>query len=606
MAFVVAADYADLLEAHEDRRQQEAPVAATVERRRHPPPLRAPAARLRDRHPGLGRRPASPSSPDRWASRIELAPQAGATFELQVDAIDPDQDMDETARAARLHHHRPWREGLTRVVVPGNPLAERILGRAARTSPRSRSLEGEPDEWLALQAGMPLYPAFFGRDALTAGWQGGAARPRRDARRGAHPAGPAAVGPGLRLARRGAGQDPLPGAHGPARAARDQPLLRLLRRLREPVDVRHLARQPLRLDRRARPTSSGTGTTACRILEWADTYGDRDGDGYLEYLTRSPAGTKNQGWKDSGDAIVDEDGRPVPAPIATCELQGYWYAAQQLMAVLAWVIGERRRARELWRAARALKQRFNRDFWDPEERFYGLALDPDKRLVRAATSNVGHCLATGIIARERLRDVADRLLAPDMFSGWGIRTLTTRHPCLQPAELPPRLGVAGRERHHLLRPAADGLRRRGAARGRGALPAVASSTAATGYPRPWAATRPTSTRPPGPTRGRTARRRGTPAPCRWSLQSLLGLMPYAALHVLVVDPLLPAWLPGSSCTGSGSAAPPPRCASGATSDGRTHARVLEKDGPLHLIRQPPPEAIGVGFGRRLRALLPPR
>src|SRR6185503_5760323 len=103
---------------------------------------------------------------------IELAPQAGATFELQIDAVDPDQAMDETARTARLHHHGRWREGLTRIVVPGNPLAERILRRASEDLASFPSLEGQPDEWLALQAGIPLYPAFFGRDALTAGWQG--------------------------------------------------------------------------------------------------------------------------------------------------------------------------------------------------------------------------------------------------------------------------------------------------------------------------------------------------------------------------------------------------------------------------------------------------
>ena len=116
--------------------------------------------------------------------------------------------------------------------------------------------------------------------------------------------------------------------------------------------------------------------TARRVLEWARTRGDRDGDGYLEYLTRSKMGPKNQGWKDSGDAIVYEDGRPVPAPIATCEVQGYWYCAQQLMAGLAWIKGERAWAKQLWRSARELKRRFNRDFWMEDEGFYCLALDP--------------------------------------------------------------------------------------------------------------------------------------------------------------------------------------------------------------------------------------
>src|SRR5437867_3681658 len=137
-----------------------------------------------------------------------------------------------------------------------------------------------------------------------------------------------------------------------------------------------------------------------------------DGDGYLEYQTRSSKGTKNQGWKDSGDAIVYDDGTPVPSPIATCEIQGYWYAAQQLMRALSWMSGARTDAAAHGSSAVALKDRFNRDWWMEEEGFFALAMDPDKRLVRAATSNVGHCLATGIISAEHVRPVVGRLFAP--------------------------------------------------------------------------------------------------------------------------------------------------------------------------------------------------
>jgi glycogen debranching enzyme len=140
--------------------------------------------------------------------------------------------------------------------------------------------------------------------------------------------------------------------------------------------------------------------TVRRILDWAREYGDADRDGYLEYLTRSSSGTKNQGWKDSGDAIVYDDGRPVPAPIATCELQGYWYAAQQLMSILCVVMKEPRNAVAYRRSASALKERFNRDWWMEDGQFYALALDPDKRQVRAVTST-RHCLRA-IIDRERL------------------------------------------------------------------------------------------------------------------------------------------------------------------------------------------------------------
>ncbi len=603
VAFVVAADYADLLEAHEDRRQQEAPIAATADegviRFRYEHPRLAFATTIRGS--GGGR---ITVKPDRWASRIELAPQEGATFELQVDAFDPDQDMDETARAERLHYLRRWREGLTRVAVPGNPLAERILRRAGEDLASFPSLEGQPDEWLALQAGMPLYPAFFGRDALTAGWQGalldrGAMLDAALTRLGR-----------LQSDRDFAWRDEEPGRipyqvrSGPLARLEINPYSAYYADFASPL-MYVIALANLYAWTGARADVERHWETACRILEWASTYGDRDGDGYLEYLTRSPAGTKNQGWKDSGDAIVYEDGRPVPAPIATCELQGYWYAAQQLTAVLAWVLGERRRARELWRAARALKQRFNRDFWDPEERFYGLALDPDKRLVRTATSNVGHCLATGIIAREHLRDVADRLLAPDLFSGWGIRTLTARHPAYNPLSY--HLGTVWPVENATI---CFGLRRMGfgaeALRVAEALFRLSELYAGDRLPETVGGYAPDEHPTPGAYPRSNSPQMWNASAMTLVLQTLLGVIPYAARHVLLADPLLPSWLPAIELHGLRVGDTTASLRFWRDEHDRTHARVLEKDGPLHLIRQPPPEAIGVGWGRRLRALLPPK
>jgi glycogen debranching enzyme len=603
VAFVVAADYADLLEASEDRRQQEAPVGATAE---------DGVIRLRYEHPrlafstviqgwGSGR---ITVEPHRWASRVELAPQAGATFELQVDAIDPDQEMDETARAARLHHHRRWREGFTRVAVPGNPLAERILGRACEDLASFPSLEGERDEWLSLQAGIPLYPAFFGRDALTAGWQGalldrGAMLDAALTRLGR-----------LQSDRDFAWRDEEPGRipyqvrSGPLARLDINPYSAYYADFASPL-MYVICLANLYAWTGERADIDRHWETACRILEWARTHGDRDGDGYLEYLTRSPAGTKNQGWKDSGDAILYEDGRPVPAPIATCEIQGYWYAAQQLMGVLAWVRGERRFARQLWRSARALKQRFNRDFWDPEERFYGLALDPGKGLVRAATSNVGHCLACGIIAREHLRDVADRLLAPDLFSGWGIRTLTARHAAYNP--LGYHLGSVWPVENATI---CFGLRRMGF--GAEALRlAEAFFRLSELY---------TGDRMPECVGGYAPDEHPTPgayprsnSPQTWNasalplvLHTLLGLVPYAARHVLLVDPLLPDWLPAVELRGLRVGNTTASLRFWRDEHDRAHVRVLEKDGPLHVIRQPPLEAVNVGVGQRIRALLPPR
>ena len=161
-------------------------------------------------------------------------------------------------------------------------------------------------------------------------------------------------------------------------------------------------------------------------LGWIERYGDRDGDGYLEYAARATQGLANQGWKDSDDAIRFADGRVAEGPIATCEHQGYAYDARLRLARLArTALGDRRLARRLERDAAALRRRFNSDFWDARRRPYGLALDGDKRRVDAMTSNPGHLLWSGIVDRRRARLVGDRLLASDMFSGWGLRTMST-------------------------------------------------------------------------------------------------------------------------------------------------------------------------------------
>jgi glycogen debranching enzyme len=172
--------------------------------------------------------------------------------------------------------------------------------------------------------------------------------------------------------------------------------------------------------------------TAERCLTWIDEYGDRDGDGFQEYQTRSPKGYENMAWKDSGDAVLHEDGSMVKGPKALCELQGYVYAAKMGMAAIYDAFGKPERAAELRRRARTLFDRFNEVFWDEDLGFYLYALDGEKRPVRTVASNVGHCLWTGIIPPDRARRVVERLMGPDMFSGWGIRTLSADHPAFNP------------------------------------------------------------------------------------------------------------------------------------------------------------------------------
>jgi glycogen debranching enzyme len=167
-------------------------------------------------------------------------------------------------------------------------------------------------------------------------------------------------------------------------------------------------------------------------MGWIEHHGDRDGDGFQEYARRSPRGYYNQGWKDAEDAIVDAAGEIAPLPIATCELQGYAYDAQLRMAEIYDVLGRSERAEELRDAARRLYERFNDAFWWEREGTYVLALDGKKRQVRSVASNAGHCLSSGIVPPERARRVAERLLADDMWSGWGIRTLSAAHPYYNP------------------------------------------------------------------------------------------------------------------------------------------------------------------------------
>ncbi|WP_430500966.1 amylo-alpha-1,6-glucosidase [Micromonospora trifolii] len=162
-------------------------------------------------------------------------------------------------------------------------------------------------------------------------------------------------------------------------------------------------------------------------LDWIDEYGDLTGDGYLRYQRRNERdGTINQCWKDSPDAIVDGHGRQPAFPRATCELQGYAYDAKRRGARLArefW--GDPAYADRLEREAAALKERFNRDFWLPHREYYALALDPYGEPVDALASNMGHLLWSGIVADDRAEAVAEHLVGPRLFSGWGVRTFAT-------------------------------------------------------------------------------------------------------------------------------------------------------------------------------------
>jgi len=157
-------------------------------------------------------------------------------------------------------------------------------------------------------------------------------------------------------------------------------------------------------------------------LRWIDTYGDPDGDGFVEYHRKNVSGLVNQGWKDSYDAIFHEEGRMAEGPIALCEVQGYVYAAKQHAAALASALGHPAISTALSQQAAALREKFEAAFWCEDLSTYALALDGAKRPCRVVASNAGHALLTGIADPTRARRVAQTLLGAACFSGWGVRT----------------------------------------------------------------------------------------------------------------------------------------------------------------------------------------
>jgi glycogen debranching enzyme len=594
--WILGADFADIQEAQSGKRQQEAAVRREVsgshlefayehERLRYVTRVHAAQGELRA---------------DGLSLPVRLDPGDEARLDFFVQASDAEGVVGDADVAAKETCVEEWRHRFTRVECPRAAAPALILESNIEDIASFPLLDGRPDEWLALQAGMPLYPAFFGRDAVTAGWQM-AMLDRGDTLESAM----------TRLGRMQSnrvddwrdeepGRIPYQVRTGPLAILQANPYSAYYADYASPLMyVVSLAN-----------LYAWTGEdgllvrhwdTAQRILDWAREYGDHDRDGYLEYQTRSPAGTKNQGWKDSGDAIVYDDGRPVPSPIATCELQGYWYAAQLLMGLLCWMRGRHGDARAFWQAAADLKDRFNRDWWMDEEGFVALAMDPEKRLVRAVTSNVGHCLATGIISRDRIPPVVGRLFAPDMFSGWGIRTLSSEHAFYSPLSYH-RGTVWAVEQATIL----FGLRRFGFTARVDDL-ARALFDLASLYP---------AYRIPEAVGGFARSDRPTPgaypqanAPQLWNatafplaVQTLAGVLPLAPYRVLLVDPALPEWLPELILRDLRVGAARLSLRFWRRPDGRSEFEVLRKEGTLRILRQPPPESLSAGIFDRLTAL----
>jgi glycogen debranching enzyme len=598
LTWTIGADFADIQEAQSGRREQEAPVDVDV---------RDGSVDLIYRHPQLpfraevGHDPRWTFRHDRLRTTLRLDPQQQEQLILRIVPHSSRNDVGADDVAGREQALEHWRERFARVDVPGNQVFEDALAKNVRDVASFPMLDGQPDEWLALQAGVPLYPAFFGRDGLTAGWQ--AAYLDRGA---ALTAALTKLGR-MQSTRVDDWRDEQPGRIPYQMRSGPLALLDL-----NPYSAYYADfASPLMFVISLANAWAWTGDRECvtrhwdtarRILDWAREYGDADRDGFLEYQTRSSKGTKNQGWKDSGDAIIYEDGRPVPAPIATCELQGYWYIAQELMALLAWVMDAPDDARAHRESAAALKERFNRDWWIEDDNFYALALDPKKQQVRAITSNVGHCLATGIIERDRLPAVVGRMFAPDLFSGWGIRTLSTGHAFYNPLSYH-RGTVWAVEQATIV----FGLRRFGfdarandLAESLFALaqlyPEYRIPECVGGYARGEA-----------PSPGAYPRAN---TPQLWNasafplvVQTLLGLVPLAAAETLVVDPALPAWIPELILRDLRVGDAKVSLRFWRDEDGASKWEVLHTQGTLRVVRQPAPESLSARWTDRAFAAL---
>jgi len=598
----LSVDFADIQEALSGRRQQTAPVETRCERGELVFQYAHPELSLATTVRSVGGR--WERSPKGLAAWMELGPAEQHESRLVVTPRDGSRgecDDGERDVERRLAHVERWRSRLATFETPRNTAVAELISQAADDLGSFALLDGPEDEWLAPQAGIPLYPALFGRDSVTIGWQaamldrgelldasltrlGRLQGTRDDPERDEEPGRivqQVRSGPLSRL-------DCLPfGRYYGDFASPLAYVIALAHHFAWSGDRAFLERQ---------------WDTVRRILDWARERGDRDRDGYLEYQTKSSKGAKNQGWKDSGNAILYEDGTPVPAPVATCELQGYWFAAQQLAAVLGWVIGAHEEAKAHWHAASELKARFNRDWWMEEEGCIALALDPDKRLARSVASNAGHCLASGIVADEHIPKLVGRLFAPDMFSGWGVRTLSTRHIAYNPLSY--HLGTVWPVENATI---VFGLRRFGfdaraldLAEGmvnltrlydRGRVPECVGGYSRAEFPHPGAYPRANPIQ-------------------SWNqsglilvMHSLLGLQPVAMVHTLFVDPALPPWLPEVTVRGLRLGTATATIRFWRDDSGASHADVLEKRGKFRLVRQPPPESLHAGMRDRLGALV---
>ena len=598
LSLELQADFADFQETQEGSRQQCAEVetrwdeAARVLRfdYRHPEIPISTLVALRSASLPLS------WSDGRFETKGELGPQEQLTWEFEVSreparlpgaTLAPAKDSIEPPKAPRLRTSNP------------------TVARAWETAVADlRALPLGVDKGPhALAAGVPLYLHFFGRDTLTAGWQALLAGPEylRDA---------LLLNAELQGTRVDDAFDEQPGRMihevraGPLSLLGKDSLLHNYSDYATPPDFVAMLGQYYAWTA-DRETTKRLLPAAWRALDWLERDGDLDHDGFLEYVTRSPHGVKNQGWKDAPDSIVDDDGNIAENPLATSELQGYWFAALQIGALLAATVArDYRLALRLRNRARRLREQFNATFWLEDQGHYALALDSRKRPIRAAGSNDAHLLVTGIVPRERAVRMVERLFQPDIFTGWGIRTLSSEHAAYNPFSY--HRGSVWPVEHGTF---ALGLARYGFwdELGRLAKAVFDACELFEEYRLPevlGGLQRDESGSHPGIYPDACSPQAWTASTIVMLVQSLLGLNPLAPTHTAFLDPHLPAWLPELRLSGVRIGQSTMNIHAWRDRSGSTKYRVSKRGSRLLVLRQPPPQDPSGTLGARLRGLIP--
>lgn len=327
--------------------------------------------------------------------------------------------------------------------------------------------------------------------------------------------------------------------------------------------------------------------SAQRCLHWIDHYGDRDGDGLQEYAPRAAGGYRNHCWRDAEDGVLDELGGFPPPPIATCELQAYAFEAKRSVADLFQAWGDVEHAAALREQAEQLRLRFLEAFWIDADGTVAFALDGLKRPVRTATSNPGHVLWLGMLDAERGRRAAERLMRPDLFSGWGLRTLSSDHPSYDPHSY-----QRGSVWPHDTMIAAAGLRRYGRMEDSwrlidGLLGAV-SSFERVQMPELFTGLQRRHPDVPVPYERANVPQAWAAGSVFQAIRVLLGVEPDVPNARLYIDPMLPPWCPELTVDNVRIGADRFRVRAWRRPDG-THEIDVDSSGPtLTVVRGPPP------------------